>query len=280
MTRRSANCPAPDCGFTDVPSLVAAHVNGTEGPEHDWQRLPYDGPGAFLSAARAGEVDDGEGVHGAPDPDDAAGDQNTPESDDAAGDGDATEAGSVSGGDPAEDDETARAIDPDPLLRAVEVARDRAADVDDLGELDDAELADLFVAFSVVASRARAVRSDVRSAIIDRVDDEREIGGTLGSVDRSRSARRSLRDAETVRSALFRAGIDPREARSFDPDRVASVIEAADDGAGITEADVFETSESDHVRRASVYEPAFDERGDQRDTHTSGEQPREAGDGR
>lgn len=256
MTRRSAECPAPGCEFIDVPSLVAAHVNGTEGADHDWQRLPYDGPGAFLSAARAGELDGGDGVHQAPD---HAGDDTDTVDDESTGDFDGEPASGLDEESVSDPDEE-HSINLDPLLRAVAVAREEADGVEDLRTLDDEELADLFVTFSVIASRARGIRGDVRSAILDRIDEEREIGGTLGSVNRSTSTRRSLRDDETVRSALFRAGIDPREATSFDPDLVAERIEDLSDDAPIEETDVFELSESDHVRRASVNEEIFDDR--------------------
>ena len=254
MPRRSTECPAPDCGFSDVPSLVAAHVNGSEGAEHDWARLPYDGPGEFLSAARSGaasEADEAtDGVDEATD--------GVDEATDCADDG--------SNGAEPNPDAADHTIDPAPVFRAVDVVRDRAetAEDGDLAALETSELVDLFVACSVLASEAGSVRSDVRAAIIDRVDEEGELEGTLGAVDRSRSTRRSLRDEGTVRSALFRAGIDPREAESFDPTLVRELVEAAraDDPAGtpIDESDVFETSESDHVRRASVNEEAFRDR--------------------
>ncbi len=254
MPRRSTECPAPDCGFSDVPSLVAAHVNGSEGAEHDWARLPYDGPGEFLSAARSGAASEADEATDGVDEATDGGDEAT----DCADDG--------SNGAEPNPDAADHAIDPAPVFRAVDVVRDRAetAEDGDLAALETSELVDLFVACSVLASEAGSVRSDVRAAIIDRVDEEGELEGTLGAVDRSRSTRRSLRDEGTVRSALFRAGIDPREAESFDPTLVRELVEAAraDDPAGtpIDESDVFETSESDHVRRASVNEEAFRDR--------------------
>lgn len=254
MPRRSTECPAPDCGFSDVPSLVAAHVNGSEGAEHDWARLPYDGPGEFLSAARSGAASEADEATDGVDEATDGGDEAT----DCADDG--------SNGAEPNPDAADHTIDPAPVFRAVDVVRDRAetAEDGDLAALETSELVDLFVACSVLASEAGSVRSDVRAAIIDRVDEEGELEGTLGAVDRSRSTRRSLRDEGTVRSALFRAGIDPREAESFDPTLVRELVEAAraDDPAGtpIDESDVFETSESDHVRRASVNEEAFRDR--------------------
>lgn len=236
MTSRSADCPAPDCEFSDVPSLVAAHVNGTEGPEHDWVRLPYDGPGEFLSAVREG---DGDGSV-----ETSAGDA----FDDGATPTDAPERGSGGSG--------PSSIDTDPVFRAVEVARESASDVEDLDDLDVTELADLFVAFSVLASEAGNVRSDVREAIIDRVEEEDEIAGELGTVGRSMSTRRSLRNERAVRSALFRAGFDPRDAESFDPDLVGELIAEGD----LDEDEVFEVTESDHVRRTDVNEEVFGER--------------------
>ncbi|WP_418282221.1 hypothetical protein [Halorubrum sp. DTA98] len=258
MTRRTARCPAPDCGFSDVPSLVAAHVNGTEGPEHDWARLPYDGPGEFLATVREG---DGEGPPEARnDPQAATVDPDETDGDpaDAAVDPDETDEDLADAAVDPDEATAAHRIDPEPVFRAVDIVRERVADVEDLDALDVAELADLFVAFSVLASEAGTVRSDVRAAIIDRIDEEREIDGELGSVGRSMSTRRSLRNESTVRKALFHAGIDPRDAESFDPDLLAELIDDAD--VGVEEDDVFETSESDHVRRTDVDETAFENR--------------------
>lgn len=292
-----AECPVDGCGFSDVPSLVAAHVNGTDDDAHDWDRLPYAGPGAFLSAVRSGETAERSGPSGVVDaPDEKEGGTSDPDPtpervrcpvegcsyvgppksvaahvsgkrDDehdmrrlgypnaaAFPPAPETEAGSEAADEAGSGDEPDYPFDPEPAFRAAAVARERAEEVEALDDLDAAELVDLFVAFSVLSSRASSVRSDVRSAILDRVEDEAELEGELGSVDRSTGTRRSLRDEETVRRALARAGIDPHEAEAFDPDRVAELVEAAD----IDEEAVFDLAASDHVRRASVDEEAFD----------------------
>lgn len=245
MTQRSAECPAPDCGFSDVPSLVAAHVNGTEGPEHDWARLPYDGPKEFLSEARGGsdgreDGTDGDGPTAATEIDDRGDDPTDSDPADPA--------------DPADSADREDDFDPSAAFRAAEVARDRASGVDDPSALDTEDLVDLYVAFSVLSGEASSVRGDLKSVIVDRIREEGEIAGDLGSVSRSTATRRSLRDEGTVRSALFAAGIDPREAETFDPSRVADLIEDAD----VDEAAVFETSESDRLRRSGVNEDAFE----------------------
>ncbi|GAB3416776.1 hypothetical protein GCM10027435_14620 [Haloparvum alkalitolerans] len=314
-----ADCPVEECGFSDVPSLVAAHVNGTDDDAHDWDRLPYAGPGAFLSAVRSGETESRSGPSGvvdAPDEDGGAGGGEGDEDDaDGSASGSAPDrvrcpvegcsyagppksvAAHVSGkrdddhdmrrleypnaaafppatgpesaaGEPggqapdgtvpdereSDGDEPDHPFDPEPAFRAAAVAEERAEGVEALDGFDTEELVDLFVAFSVLSSRASSVRSDVRAAIIDRVEGEAELEGELGSVDRSTGTRRSLRDDETVRRALARAGVDPHEAEAFDPDRVADLAEAAD----LEPEAVFDLTDSDHVRRASVDEAAFE----------------------
>ncbi|WP_058364990.1 hypothetical protein [Haloparvum sedimenti] len=302
-----ADCPVEECGFSDVPSLVAAHVNGTDDDAHDWDRLPYAGPGAFLSAVRSGETEARSGPSGVVDAPDGV----EHDADEGEDDADEDEAdGSASGSTPdrvrcpvegcsyagppksvaahvsgkRDDDHDMRRLeypnaaafppapgaedgtdavgggepdhpfDPEPAFRAAAVAEGRAEGVESLDGLGTEDLVDLFVAFSVLSSRASSVRSDVRAAIIDRVEEEAELEGDLGSVDRSTGTRRSLRDDGTVRRALARAGVDPHEAEAFDPDRVADLAEAAD----LEPEAVFDLTDSDHVRRASVDEAAFD----------------------
>ncbi|GAB6878527.1 hypothetical protein JCM17823_08010 [Halorubrum gandharaense] len=226
MTQRSTECPAPDCDYTDVPSLVAAHVNGTTGHEHDWLRLPYEGPGDFLAEVRgdAGDTADAE---------------TSADSEDSANSEDSVD--------------QEYAFDPEPVFDAAAVAREHAADVDDPAALDTEALVDCYVAFSVLSGEASSVRSELKSVIVDRVREEGELAGELGSVSRSTATRRSLKDEETVRSALFGAGIDPREAETFDPDRVADLVADAD----IDEEAVFELEPSERLRRKDVNEAAF-----------------------
>lgn len=52
-------CPVDGCAFRDSASLVAAHVNGSEDPAHDWEPLRFGGPRDFLQQARRGWLDDG-----------------------------------------------------------------------------------------------------------------------------------------------------------------------------------------------------------------------------
>lgn len=226
MTQRSAECPAPDCDYSDVPSLVAAHVNGTTGHEHDWLRLPYEGPGEFLSEVR-GEASD------------------TADTEASTGSDDHSE--------PEDSAEQEHAFDSEPVFDAAAVARERAADVDDPTNLDTKALVDCYVAFSVLSGEASSVRSVLKSVIVDRVREEGELVGELGSLSRSTATRRSLKDEETVRSALFGAGIDPREAETFDPDRVADLLADAD----LDEEAVFELEPSERLRRTDVNEAAF-----------------------
>ncbi|MFB6234823.1 MAG: hypothetical protein ABEH81_00230 [Halopenitus sp.] len=338
MSNGSADCPVADCGFSDIPSLVAAHVNGTSDAEHDWDELPFDGPGAFLSAARSNgptmpteTASEQDAVEAADD--DTAADNTAASdlSDDASDEADDVSDNTAEPGSKVTDSESrsnrgSRAIagDPEPLPvrcpvdgcsytgppksvaahvsgkrdpphdmrkidypnaeafppapreaaesgdgdgpvdpdhpfdvsdveQAAEVAFDAAGDVDALDDLPTARLVDLHVAFSVLSSEASSLRRDLKSAIVDRVDEDGEIEGHLGAVERSTGTRRSLRDEAVVQSRLLGAGIDPADVQSFDPDLVDDAIEDAD----VDESDLFETRETDRLRRADVNEDQF-----------------------
>lgn len=330
MSNGSADCPVADCGFSDIPSLVAAHVNGTSDADHDWDELPFDGPGAFLSAARAdgptmpteAGVEQGDETDDAGDEADHASDEADDGRDDAGESGSKTaepdaESRSTRGsraiaGDPEplpvrcpvdgcsytgppksvaahvsgkrdpphdmrkidypnaeafppaprESDESgdgSQPVDPDhpfdvsDVERAAEVAFDEAEDVDALDDLSTARLVDLHVAFSVLASEASNLRRDLKSAIVDRVEEDGEIEGRLGAVERSTGTRRSLRDEAVVQSRLLGAGIDPADVQSFDADLIDDAIEDAD----VDESELFETRETDRLRRADVNEDEF-----------------------
>lgn len=61
MPQRTAACPVDSCDFNDTPSQVAAHIDGTSDPDHDWSELPYEGPDAFLHTARSDDAGVSEG---------------------------------------------------------------------------------------------------------------------------------------------------------------------------------------------------------------------------
>lgn len=334
MSDGSADCPVPDCGFSDIPSLVAAHVNGTSDADHDWDELPFAGPGAFLSAARS----DGptmptesepnvEADAGNEESEPTAGSSSSPASasksaaSESKSKSTATESGSSSNrgsraiaGDPEplpvrcpvdgcdytgppksvaahvsgkrDPPHDMRKIDypnaeafplaveesaesggaestPDPdhpfddqaVRQAAEVAFDEAVNVDALDDLPVSKLVDLHVAFSKLSSEASSVRRDLKKAIVDRVDEDGEIEGRLGAVERSTGTRRSLRDEAVVQSRLLDAGIDPARAQSFDADLVAEAVEDAD--ADVDESALYETRETERLRRAAVDEAEF-----------------------
>ena len=347
MSNGSADCPVAGCGFSDIPSLVAAHVNGTSDADHDWDELPFDGPGAFLSAARADgptmpteagtdEADEADDTSGKADPaSDNAGESRSqaaepgskstassspsasPSADAASSDSPTTGLDSSRGsraiaGDPEplpvrcpvdgcrytgppksvaahvsgkrdpphdmrnidypnaqafppaprESDDPSdgsQPVDPDhpfgvsDVEQAAEVALDAAEDVDALDDLSTSRLVDLHVAFSVLSGEASSCRRDLKSAIVERVEEDGEIEGRLGAVERSTGTRRSLREEAVVRSRLLGAGIDPADVQSFDTDLIDDAIEDAD----VDESDLFETRETDRLRRADVNEEQF-----------------------
>lgn len=230
MTQRTATCPVEGCEYSDVPSLVAAHVNGTADDGHDWSDLPYDGPGAFLEAVR-----DAEGG---------------PEGDGEPSDG--SHSGPADGGGEAEPRPVAEAVDVAELRRAARATFATLEGIGDepLGELALDDLVDLYTLLSVLQGSASSARSAVRGELLARVDGDVELSAEFGTVSRSTRTGRSLRDPETVAERLERAGVDPETARAFDDDLVAEAVEETD----LEETDVFELEERGSVRRVDVDE--------------------------
>lgn len=234
MTQPTATCPVDGCGFADTPSLVAAHVNGTADPAHDWSALPYGGPGEFLRAAR----------------------------EEAGGDAGADPDGSTAGDEPAAEPLPA-AVDAAELRRA---ARATFATLESLeGQpLDDLamdDLVDLYTLLSVLSGAASSSRSAVREELLARIDGDVELSAAFGTVSRGTRTARSLRDEGTVAERLAAAGVDPETARSFDEALVAEAVEEAD-----LEAEaVFELEERGSVRRVDVDEERIAERAEERE---------------
>jgi len=246
MTQPTATCPVDGCEFADTPSLVAAHINGTADPGHDWSDLPYDGPGEFLRAVR--EASDGNPG------DDAAGG-----GDPAAGDGNA--AGDTDGGSTA--DPLPGAVDATELRRAARATFAALGDLEGerLADLAEDDLVDLYTLLSVLSGAASSSRSAVREELLARVDGDVELSARFGTVSRGTRTGRSLRDEGTVAERLAAAGVDPEAARSFDEDLVAEAVEEAD----VDEEAVFELEKRGSVRRVDVDEERIAEYAEERE---------------
>lgn len=229
-------CPVDGCDYTGPPKSVAAHVSGKRDPAHDMDRIEYPNAKSFPKVAQT---------------EDWTATPETAVESNAGGTETATATATETETDP---DYT---FDESAVRQAAEVALETAEGVDALDDLPLSKLVDLHVAFSVLSGEASSVRRDLKSAIVDRVAEDGVLEGTLGTVERSTGTHRSLRDAEVVRRELYRAGIDPNETRTFDADLVADVIEGAD----VEESAVFETGESDRLRRADVDEEQFSPEG-------------------
>lgn len=242
------SCPADGCAYEDAVRSVAAHVSGTDDGEHSWERLGYDGALAFVKDEKRRQEADGSGAARSADetrPEEAADDG--PDSERATDDG-STERDGVLG-------ETDGPIDLSFARAAVAVAAlGREYEGDSLAELDAFRLSNLYALLSAVASGADDARREVRDALLEEVQDDREIESDVGTVRRATYERTELRDEETVREALDRAGVDPTAVTSFDRGK----LEDAVDDAPLDPADVFETEERPRVRRTDVDESSVE----------------------
>lgn len=251
------DCPVGNCSFRDAPRAVAAHVSGTYDGRHDWDRLPFDGAREFVMAekraqleAMGAEVPGGGDGAAAPATDPADRDGAAAPDGDATSDGaaapDAT-AGSGRGSEPLDDTFVDDALAVTALLRRYGTT--------DLSRLDAFRLANLYALLSDLESTAGDARTRVRDALLDLVQDDRDVSGEYGVVKRYSYESRSLKADETVREALTRAGIDPVAVMSLDEGKVREAVEAG----RLDGDDVFDAEERASIRRVSVAEDRRDE---------------------
>lgn len=230
-------CPVDGCAYEDAVRSVAAHVSGTDDGDHEWDRLGYDGALGFVKEEKRRQ--DGSSVET---------DANEP----AAGmaTSDATEDRDV------DVDRADGPLDLSFVSDAVAVAAlTRQYEADALADLDPFRLANLYALLSSVENGAGDARTEVRDALLDEVQDDREIESDLGSVRRSTYERTRLRDEETVRGALERAGVDPSTVTSFDRGKVEDAVAES----SLDPSDVFDAEERARVRRTGVDRSSVDE---------------------
>lgn len=238
-------CPVDGCAYEDAVRSVAAHVSGTDDGDHEWERLGYDGALGFVKQEKRRQ--DGSSVET-----------------DASEPGAGTDASGSTAGTDASDATEARDVD---AARAdgpldLSFARDAVAvaalareyEADALPDLDPFRLANLYALLSSVENGAGDARTLVRDALLDEVQDDREIESDLGAVRRSTYERTRLRDEETVREALEGAGVDPSTVTSFDRGKVEDAVAESP----LDPSDVFDTEERGRIRRTGVDRPGVD----------------------
>jgi hypothetical protein len=119
--------------------------------------------------------------------------------------------------------------------------------------LDESEtpgLINLYTLLSDVQRNANDLWKDVSDVLIDRVGHDRPVHGQYGSVQRTTRRRRSLKDDEDVLAAFRDAGIDRERLLSVDREKVDEAL----DVVSLPESAVYDTDESEYVRKAEVDE--------------------------
>jgi hypothetical protein len=119
-----------------------------------------------------------------------------------------------------------------------------------LNEIETPALVNLYTLLSDVQRNANDLRKDVSDVLLDRMPENRPAHGQYGSVQRTTRRQRSLKDDDEVLSALEDAGIDRERLLSVDRGKVDEAL----DVVSLPESAVYETDESEYVRKAEVDE--------------------------
>lgn len=117
-------------------------------------------------------------------------------------------------------------------------------------EVETGALIDLYTLLSDVQRNANDLRKEIADTLLDRLNHDRPISGSYGSVQRTARTNRSLKDDEAVLNTLESAGIDCDRVLSVDRGKVDDTLEVTD----VAETDVYETEETEYVRKAEMDE--------------------------
>jgi hypothetical protein len=117
-------------------------------------------------------------------------------------------------------------------------------------DIETPGLINLYTLLSDVQRNANDLRKDVSDALLDRVGHDRPVHGQYGSVQRTTRRQRSLKDDEDVLAALEDAGIDREQVLGVDREKVDEALDVVE----LPESAVYETDESEYVRKAEVDE--------------------------
>lgn len=123
-------------------------------------------------------------------------------------------------------------------------------DVTDLGQLETADLVNLYTLLSDVQRGANDYRQEVTDVLLDRLHHNRPVHGQYGSVQRTARRRRTLKDDDEVLSTLEEAGIDRERVLGVDREKVDEALEVTE----LAESDVYESEQREYVRKAEVDE--------------------------
>jgi hypothetical protein len=128
-----------------------------------------------------------------------------------------------------------------------------ALEREDPTTLEDSEtpaLVNLYTLLSDVQRNANNLRKDVSEVLLERVQHDRPVHGQYGSIQRTTRRQRSLKDDDEVLTVLEDAGIDRERLLSVDREKVDEAL----DVVSVPESVVYETDESEYVRKAEVDE--------------------------
>jgi hypothetical protein len=129
-------------------------------------------------------------------------------------------------------------------------------EVSDLSELETNALVNLYTLCSDVQRNANEFRQNIADVLLDRLHHDQPVHGQYGSVQRTSRRNRSLKDDELVLNAFEAAGIERERLTTVDASKVDEALEVTE----LSESDVYETDESEYVRKAQVDEDVKESR--------------------
>lgn len=137
----------------------------------------------------------------------------------------------------------------DPFVQNMMLLAERLVriDPDAIETLPTDDLVDLYTLLSEVQSTGDDLRTAARDVLVERIEDDGEIEGGFGTIERKTRRRRSLRAEHEVFERLAEAGVDHTDVLSVELDR--SKLQAIAEEHDIPEEDLFDVAESAYVRR-------------------------------
>ncbi|MFW5937997.1 MAG: hypothetical protein ACOCSN_03555 [Halanaeroarchaeum sp.] len=136
----------------------------------------------------------------------------------------------------------------DAILLADALERADLDGSDELGNMDETDLTDLYVLLSDVQRGADRLRRTIGDALLDRIGPDGHLHGQFGTVTRTRRERRHPLDDETVLSTLDAEGVPREWVLGVDPEKLEVVVAATD----VEEESVYDVEVQTFVQKTAV----------------------------
>jgi len=123
-------------------------------------------------------------------------------------------------------------------------------DIENVENMETTELVNFYTLLSDVQRKANDLRKAASNELLQRVEDNSEVHGQFGSVQKTTRKLRELRNEDEVVETLENVGVSEDRVTGVVEDKVKQALEVAD----VPEDEVYDIEKREYVRKAEVNE--------------------------